>query len=121
MTARILVVDDVPANTRLLEAKLGAEYYQVTSAHSGLDALRLAQVWQPDLILLDVMMPEMDVSPDKSYRFNTNCIPGIFAPRFGSREVDFHARLRLDKARERREELISRARVAPIGVAEGEV
>ena len=60
MTARILVVDDVPANTRLLEAKLGAEYYQVTSAHSGLDALRLAQVWQPDLILLDVMMPEMD-------------------------------------------------------------
>ena len=32
MTARILIVDDVPANTRLLEAKLSAEYYQVASA-----------------------------------------------------------------------------------------
>lgn len=60
MTARILVVDDVPANTRLLEAKLGAEYYQVTSAHSGIEALHHAGAWQPDLILLDVMMPEID-------------------------------------------------------------
>ncbi|MCX7383815.1 MAG: PleD family two-component system response regulator [Alphaproteobacteria bacterium] len=60
MTARILVVDDVPANTRLLEAKLGAEYYQVTSVHSGADAIELAKTWQPDLILLDVMMPEMN-------------------------------------------------------------
>ncbi len=60
MTARILVVDDVPANTRLLEAKLGAEYYQVATAHSGYDAIGLAQTWQPDLILLDVMMPEID-------------------------------------------------------------
>ena len=60
MTARILVVDDVAANTRLLEAKLGAEYYQVTSAHSGLEAIGQAQAWQPDLILLDVMMPGLD-------------------------------------------------------------
>src|SRR6478752_2300935 len=60
MTARILIVDDVPANTRLLEAKLAAEYYQVTSAKDGFEALRMALEWQPDLILLDFMMPGMD-------------------------------------------------------------
>ena len=60
MTARILIVDDVPANTRLLEAKLSAEYYQVASAKDGFEALRMAFEWQPDLILLDVMMPGMD-------------------------------------------------------------
>jgi two-component system, cell cycle response regulator len=60
MTARILIIDDVPANTRLLEAKLSAEYYQVASGRDGFEALRLAGEWQPDLILLDVMMPGMD-------------------------------------------------------------
>ena len=60
MTARILIVDDIPANTRLLEAKLSAEYYQVASARDGFEALTLARRWQPDLILLDVMMPGMD-------------------------------------------------------------
>src|SRR5947209_16347567 len=43
MTARILIVDDVPANTRLLEAKLAAEYYQVGSARDGFEALTLAR------------------------------------------------------------------------------
>jgi two-component system cell cycle response regulator len=60
MTARILIVDDMPANTRLLEAKLSAEYYQIITAEDGFKALRLAHDWQPDIILLDVMMPEMD-------------------------------------------------------------
>jgi len=60
MTARILIVDDVAANLRLLEARLSAEYYQVATAQDGHDAIRLARTWQPDLILLDVMMPEMD-------------------------------------------------------------
>jgi two-component system cell cycle response regulator len=60
MTARILIVDDMPANTRLLEAKLAAEYYQVSSARDGFEALAAARDWQPDLILLDVMMPGMD-------------------------------------------------------------
>ena len=60
MTARILIVDDVSANTRLLEAKLVTEYYQVTSARDGFEALAAARDWQPDLILLDVMMPGMD-------------------------------------------------------------
>ena len=60
MTARILIVDDVAANVRLLEARLAAEYYQVATAQDGHDALHLARTWQPDLILLDVMMPDMD-------------------------------------------------------------
>jgi two-component system, cell cycle response regulator len=43
MTARILIVDDVPANTRLLEAKLAAEYYQVSTARDGFEALGKCQ------------------------------------------------------------------------------
>lgn len=60
MSARILVVDDVPSNVKLLEARLAAEYYEVRTAPSGPAALDLAPVWAPDLILLDVMMPGMD-------------------------------------------------------------
>lgn len=60
MSARILIVDDVPANTRLLEARLLAEYYQTATARDGFEALAVAAEWQPDLILLDVMMPGMD-------------------------------------------------------------
>ena len=60
MTARILLVDDVPANNRILEAKLVSEYYQVICGSDGFTAVDLAQSWQPDLILLDVMMPGMD-------------------------------------------------------------
>ncbi len=60
MTARVLVVDDVPANARLLEARLAAEYYQVASAETGPKALRIAAEWRPDIVLLDVMMPGMD-------------------------------------------------------------
>ena len=60
MTARILVVDDIEANVRLLEAKLTAEYYEVISATDGLSALKLAAAERPDIVLLDVMMPGMD-------------------------------------------------------------
>ena len=60
MTARILVVDDITANLRLLEAKLQGEYYEVALAQSGVEALRQAASWSPDIILLDVMMPGMD-------------------------------------------------------------
>ena len=51
MTARILIVDDVPANTRLLAAKLSAACYEIASAKDGFEALRMALEWQPDLIL----------------------------------------------------------------------
>ncbi len=60
MTARILVVDDVPANVKLLEARLSAEYFDVTTAFSGAEALTLADRAECDIILLDVMMPDMD-------------------------------------------------------------
>lgn len=55
-----MVVDDVEANVRLLEAKLTIEYFEVVSCHDGQAALTLAAETQPDLILLDVMMPGMD-------------------------------------------------------------
>ena len=60
MTARILVVDDTPANLRLLEAKLTAEYFEVVTATDGPSALELAASNAPDLILLDIMMPGID-------------------------------------------------------------
>jgi two-component system cell cycle response regulator len=60
MPGRILIVDDVPANIRLLEAKLSAEYYEVLSAIDGPSALALVRSEKPDIILLDVMMPGMD-------------------------------------------------------------
>ncbi|PCJ71556.1 MAG: PleD family two-component system response regulator [Rhodobiaceae bacterium] len=60
MTARVLIVDDIPANLKLLEAKLSAEYFEVIQASDGLEAIELAQREQPDIVLLDVMMPGMD-------------------------------------------------------------
>jgi two-component system cell cycle response regulator len=60
MTARVLVVDDVEPNVRLLEAKLQHEYYTVITANSGEDAMLKALRDNPDVILLDVMMPGLD-------------------------------------------------------------
>ncbi|CAL8973214.1 PleD family two-component system response regulator [Rhodoplanes serenus] len=60
MTARILVVDDVLANVKLLEARLSAEYFDVITALSGAEALTICERAQCDIVLLDVMMPDMD-------------------------------------------------------------
>jgi two-component system, cell cycle response regulator len=60
MTARVLVVDDVPANVKLLEARLSAEYFDVITAMSGEEALTICERAECDLVLLDVMMPDMD-------------------------------------------------------------
>jgi len=60
LTARVLIVDDIPANLKLLDAKLTAEYFDVVKASSGLEAIEIATKQQPDIILLDVMMPGMD-------------------------------------------------------------
>jgi len=60
MTARVLVVDDVLANVKLLEARLTAEYFDVVVAMNGPDALAVCERGQCDIVLLDVMMPEMD-------------------------------------------------------------
>jgi class 3 adenylate cyclase len=56
----ILVVDDVPANLDILRARLSAHGYEIVTASNGREALAAVREHQPDLILLDVMMPEMD-------------------------------------------------------------
>jgi two-component system, cell cycle response regulator len=60
MSARVLVVDDVQANLRLLEARLSAEYFEVMTVASGAEALEACEQGNCDIVLLDVMMPEMD-------------------------------------------------------------
>ena len=59
-SSRILVVDDVPVNIQLLVTYLAAEGYDVVSAKDGHDAMKAVKEHQPDLILLDVMMPKMN-------------------------------------------------------------
>ena len=60
MTARVLVIDDVPANVKLLEARLSAEYFDVITAMSGAEGLAICERAECDIVLLDVMMPDMD-------------------------------------------------------------
>jgi two-component system cell cycle response regulator len=60
VTGLVLVVDDVPANVKLLEAKLTNEYYDVITAKDGFEAIEQTKAKKPDLILLDVMMPGID-------------------------------------------------------------
>lgn len=60
MTARVLIVDDIPTNVRLLEARLTAEYFEVLTAGSGPEALEICDSHDVDIVLLDVMMPGMD-------------------------------------------------------------
>lgn len=60
MTARVLVVDDVLPNVKLLEAKLLGEYFDVMTATSGPEAIELIHRELPDIVLLDVMMPGMN-------------------------------------------------------------
>ena len=60
MSARVLVVDDVIPNVKLLAAKLTREYFDVITAYNGQQALELVKNESPDIVLLDVMMPGMD-------------------------------------------------------------
>ena len=60
MTARVLVVDDVDANVKLLEARLTAEYFEARTARSGPEALHICARERADVVLLDIMMPGMD-------------------------------------------------------------
>ena len=60
MTARILVVDDIPANVKLLEARLVAEYFEVLTAENGYQALEICAKTPVDVVLLDIMMPGID-------------------------------------------------------------
>jgi two-component system cell cycle response regulator len=60
MTARVLVVDDILANVKLLEARLSAEYFEVLAANNGKEALDICNRERVDVVLLDVMMPGMN-------------------------------------------------------------
>jgi two-component system cell cycle response regulator len=60
MTARVLVVDDIIPNIKMLEARLTAEYFDVISATNGAEAIELCREGRCDIVLLDVMMPGMD-------------------------------------------------------------
>jgi CheY-like chemotaxis protein len=74
---RILVVDDLADNTLLLQVLLETEGYIVDVANSGRSALRKIEGFPPDLVLLDVMMPDMDgYEVAREIRAN-NCLPHI--------------------------------------------
>ena len=60
MTARVLVVDDIAANVKLLHARLSAEYFDVVTAMNGHDALTICERAECDVVLLDAMMPGLD-------------------------------------------------------------
>ena len=60
MNKKILVIEDDPSTLRLIKYTLQQEGYQVLSAPNGLEGLRKARSEQPDLIILDVMLPGVD-------------------------------------------------------------
>ena len=86
---KLLVVDDQPINVQLLKRKLEREGIQVLVAYSGLEALDVTLRDKPDLILLDVMMPDMDgieVCQRLQANENTRTIPIIFITARTSKE-----------------------------------
>jgi two-component system sensor histidine kinase/response regulator len=88
-TPKILVVDDQPINVQLLKRKLEREGMMVATSYSGREALELVKADKPDLILLDVMMPEMDgieVCQRLQADADTKSIPVIFITARTSKE-----------------------------------
>ena len=86
---KILVVDDQPINVQLLKRKLERENLQILPAYSGQEALEVVKVDKPDLILLDVMMPDMDgieVCQRLQASEDTRSIPVIFITARSSKE-----------------------------------
>jgi len=89
MPARILIVDDTPASAKVLAAKLTAEYYDVLVTESGAEALVRASEDDPDIVLLDVMMPEMhgfEVCRRLKSDGRTAHIPVVIVTALGGRE-----------------------------------
>jgi len=60
LTSKVLIVDDIAANVKLLQVRLEAEAFDVITAYNGREALGICAVESVDVILLDVMMPGMD-------------------------------------------------------------
>jgi two-component system cell cycle response regulator len=89
MSARVLVVDDIEANRKLLHAKLSNEYFHVITAVDGLDAIDKAIAEEPDVILMDIMMPRMDgVEACRQLKFDprTEHIPIVLVTALNERE-----------------------------------
>jgi two-component system cell cycle response regulator len=89
MSARILVIDDMVGNLRLMQAKLSAEYYEVLTAMRGAEGFEVARRQRPDIILLDVMMPDLDgfeVCRRLKSHPDTRHIPVIMLTALGERE-----------------------------------
>lgn len=87
--SRILVVDDQPINIKLLQRKLEREGFAVLTAYNGRECLSVVESEMPDLILLDVMMPEMDgIETCERLKQNekTKAIPIIFITAKSSKE-----------------------------------
>ncbi|MFT5206965.1 MAG: CheY-like chemotaxis protein [Candidatus Omnitrophota bacterium] len=81
MSKKILVVDDEADIVILVKSRLESEGYKVLEAHNGEDAITIAQANKPDLIILDIMMPDMDgieVSNILKEDANLKDIPIIF-------------------------------------------
>lgn len=90
---RLLIVDDTPASLSLLAAELEPQGYEIISATNGRDAMRLASSANPDLILLDVVMPGHDgfyVCQQLKAEPETRDIPIIFIT--SRRETEFVTR-----------------------------
>ena len=73
---RILIVDDNPTNLEVLQVRLKAQGYELVTAVDGMDALAKVREFEPDLVLLDVMMPKLDgisvvkqLRQDSTFRF----------------------------------------------------
>jgi len=86
---KILVVDDQPINIKLLQRKLERQGFEVLTAYNGKECLSVVEKNRPDLILLDVMMPEMDgieTCIHLKSNPNTETIPVIFVTARTSKE-----------------------------------
>jgi len=89
MSARILIVDDAPTSVRLLAAKLSNEYYETLTVSDGYQALKAVADDDPDLVLLDVMMPGLDgfdVCRQIKENPKTTHIPVVMVTALGGRE-----------------------------------
>ena len=60
MSARVLIVDDIATNVKLLETKLAGEYFETVTASNGADAIAICEQGLCDIVLLDAMMPVLD-------------------------------------------------------------
>ena len=92
--AKILVVDDIPANIKLLVAILENQNYDVITADSGSKALACITKEVPDLVLLDVMMPELDgyqVCQRIRENSQTTLLPVIMVTALDPAKERFHA------------------------------